>query len=73
MILSFLIAGKLKSLKHFKTEMDTIGSGTDCGVLIDSETNLLKSDTNIQLEIGDTIQCIEIREEEQEIDWSPGF
>ena len=53
--------------------MDTIGMGTDCGVLIDTETDLLGTDSNLQLEIGDQIQCIEIREEEQEIDWSPGF
>ena len=73
LILLFFIPGNLKSLKHFKSEVETIGSGQECGVLIDSETNLIPSETNIQLQTGDTIQCIEIREEDQEIDWLPGF
>lgn len=68
-----IFKGQLKSLKHHKNEVDTIGSGTDCGVCLDMDSNSLNTDSDIQLQVGDQIQCLEIREEEQEIDWSPGF
>lgn len=52
-------------MKHFKSEVDTIKMDRECG--------LVMADRDLRFEVGDIITCYDVREVEQEIDWSPGF
>ena len=60
------LTGNIQSLKHHKNEVETIGIKTECGISLDPEAD-------VTLKVGDQIECIEIRQEAQNIDWSPGF
>ncbi|KAK7487137.1 hypothetical protein BaRGS_00021632, partial [Batillaria attramentaria] len=60
-----IFQGALSSLKHFKTEVETIKVDRECGISVEDE--------DVEFEAGDIIVCYEEREVEQDIDWSPGF
>ncbi|XP_076464349.1 translation initiation factor IF-2, mitochondrial-like [Babylonia areolata] len=60
-----LYEGELSSLKHFKSEVDSVKMDRECGISID--------DQDFHFQVGDEIVCFETKEVEQEIDWTPGF
>ncbi|KAG1683200.1 Translation initiation factor IF-2, mitochondrial [Nymphon striatum] len=55
----------LESLKHKKSEVPSINSGVECGIMFD--------DKNIEFKPGDTILCYELVDVFQKIQWNPGF
>ena len=55
----------MSSLKHFKTEVETIKRDRECGISVEDE--------DLLFQVGDEIVCFETEEVEQEIDWDPGF
>ncbi|CAH1790689.1 unnamed protein product [Owenia fusiformis] len=57
--------GSLTSLKHFKTEVDTIKTDVECGIAF--------KNINVPLRPGDTVVCYENVDVKQTIDWDPGF
>lgn len=57
--------GPIVSLKHHKSEVETIKQDTECGLSI--------SDNEIQFERGDVIICYRNYTAEQTLDWTPGF
>ncbi|KAG1666617.1 Translation initiation factor IF-2, mitochondrial [Nymphon striatum] len=60
-----LYDGPLESLKHKKSEVPSINSGVECGIMFD--------DKNIEFKPGDTILCYELVDVFQKIQWNPGF
>jgi translation initiation factor IF-2 len=61
----FLCTGGLSSLKHFKSEVDSIAKDRECGISLE--------DGEIEFRVGDVIVCYESKQVKQEIDWNPGF
>ncbi|CAG2217985.1 MTIF2 [Mytilus edulis] len=57
--------GPIVSLKHHKSEVETIKQDTECGLSI--------SDNEIKFERGDVIICYRNYTAEQTLDWTPGF
>ncbi|PVD25850.1 hypothetical protein C0Q70_13514 [Pomacea canaliculata] len=57
--------GEIKSLKHFKVEVESIKMDRECGINVD--------DPNLEFQVGDVIICYDVREMEQDIDWQPHF
>lgn len=55
----------LESLRHIKTEVDTIKNGVECGVRL--------KDPEIGFQPGDTLVCFKLVDKKQECDWDPGF
>lgn len=60
-----LIAGKLDSMRHLKTEVESIKKDVECGLMFDDKT--------IFAEMGDVVVCYTTKMEPQFIDWDPGF
>lgn len=56
---------KCKSLKHYKTEVQTIKKGTEFGISFE--------DTNIKFERGDRILCYDVKMVRDKIEWELGF
>ncbi|KAM9792848.1 translation initiation factor IF-2, mitochondrial [Neosynchiropus ocellatus] len=56
--------GLLVALKHHKDEVQTVRTGMDCGLSID---------TDVEFQPGDLIVCFEEVEVPQVISWDPGF
>lgn len=52
------------ALKHHKDEVQTVGSGMECGLSVDGE---------VEFGAGDVFVCFEEREEPQVTAWNPGF
>lgn len=61
----FFFSGPIVSLKHHKSEVETIKQDTECGLSI--------SDNEIKFERGDVIICYRNYTAEQTLDWTPGF
>lgn len=57
--------GALESMRHLKSEVDTIKSGVECGLRLD--------DQSVEAENGDTLVCYTTKTMEQKTDWDPGF
>ena len=57
--------GGLSSLKHLKDEVDKVTQGKDCGIRVQDET--------VRFIAGDNVICYEIKEEQRETSWFPGF
>ena len=57
--------GKLSSLKHLKDEVDKVLQGKDCGLRVEDDT--------LRYMAGDSIICYEIKEEQRQTTWFPGF
>lgn len=63
---NFCYLGSLASLRHFKTEQDTIKKDVECGLQL--------TDKTITFEQGDILVCFEKKMVPQVTDWSPsGF
>uniref|UniRef100_T1JA40 Translation initiation factor IF-2, mitochondrial n=1 Tax=Strigamia maritima TaxID=126957 RepID=T1JA40_STRMM len=60
-----LFDGSLSSMKHLKTEVNSIKKNIECGLRL--------SDSDIRFQQGDTLICYEMVEADQKIDWDPGF
>lgn len=56
--------GPLVALKHHKDEVQTVGSGMECGLSVDAE---------VEFSAGDVFVCFEEHEEPQLTAWNPGF
>lgn len=57
--------GKLKSMKHHKTEVDSINKNVDCGLMFDGFNEEFSSE--------DKIICYTINHVPQKTSWDPGF
>ncbi|XP_078000895.1 translation initiation factor IF-2, mitochondrial-like [Glandiceps talaboti] len=57
-------SGSLTSMKHMKDNVNSITKGMECGLTFDDDFDMRS---------GDVIQCCEIVEIPQKIDWDPGF
>lgn len=57
--------GKISSLKNLKTEVETIKSGTECGIILD--------DPDINFKPQDIIISFELEEKEDDVEWDLGF
>lgn len=57
--------GELESMRHLKSEVDTIRSGVECGLRL--------ADQEVEAQNGDTLVCYTTKTVEQKTDWDPGF
>ncbi|XP_015110739.1 translation initiation factor IF-2, mitochondrial [Diachasma alloeum] len=57
--------GKLASMRHLKTEVDTVKSGVECGLRFE--------DPAVTVQPGDTIVCFKHYEVPSVTHWDPGF
>ena len=55
----------MSSLKHFKSEVDTVKTDRECGISL--------VDQDVDFQVGDIVICFDTQEVKQEIDWTPGF
>ncbi|XP_070160540.1 mitochondrial translation initiation factor 2 [Polyergus mexicanus] len=60
-----LYIGKLVSMRHMKTETETIKINVECGLRLEDPTLSFKP--------GDVLVCYQIGKKSQETDWDPGF
>ncbi|XP_072743834.1 mitochondrial translation initiation factor 2 [Anoplolepis gracilipes] len=60
-----LYTGKLVSMRHMKSETETIKTNVECGLRFEDPTLSFKS--------GDILVCYQIGQKSQETDWDPGF
>lgn len=58
--------GPLAFLKHHKDEVSVIPAEKECGVCF-------SADSPINFQEGDTVICYQLVEEDQTLDWQPGF
>ncbi|KAL2086664.1 hypothetical protein ACEWY4_017723 [Coilia grayii] len=56
--------GSLTALKHHKDDVQSVKTGMECGLSLDSD---------VEFKPGDEIVCYEETEVEQTISWDPGF
>lgn len=52
-------------MRHLKNEVDSIKKDVECGLRL--------ADGTINFRAGDTLVCYDIRKEQQETKWDPGF
>ena len=57
--------GRAASIKHLKSEVDTIKKDVECGIRLDN--------ASLQLSPGDKLVCYEMKKVPQTVDWDPGF
>jgi translation initiation factor IF-2 len=57
--------GALESMRHLKSEVDTIKKDVECGLRLHDKT--------FQAQPGDTVVCYKINMVPQVTDWDPGF
>ncbi|XP_033227277.1 translation initiation factor IF-2, mitochondrial isoform X1 [Belonocnema kinseyi] len=57
--------GKLSSMRHLKSEVDSIKADVECGLRF--------VDQSVSFQPGDTIVCYKLRYDPQYTDWNPGF
>ncbi|XP_015178130.1 PREDICTED: translation initiation factor IF-2, mitochondrial isoform X1 [Polistes dominula] len=62
---NIVYTGKLLSMRHHKEEVDTIKSGTECGLRF--------VNSSITFQPGDKIICFKPYQEKQTIEWDAGF
>ncbi|CAG0881146.1 unnamed protein product [Cyprideis torosa] len=60
-----LYDGDLASMKHLKSEVETVRSGVECGLRF--------TDHLLRFQRGDKIICYEMIPSPQKTDWNPGF
>jgi translation initiation factor IF-2 len=60
-----LLLGLLSSMRHLKNEVDSIKKDVECGLRLEDGT--------IRFKPGDSLVCYEIKKEQQQTDWDPGF
>lgn len=66
--LYLFIQGNLESLRHFGKSISTAKQGSDCGVLFET------GNEEIDIQVGDTIECFSIEHEPAKVTWNPpGF
>ena len=63
-IMSFLITGKLATMKRSVDDISQAKRETECGLSFEKFTDIQE---------GDVIQCCTVTVKEQEIDWDWGF
>jgi len=57
--------GNLRSLKHFKTEVESIKTDVECGLSFE--------DQSIVPQTGDVVVCFEYRKVKPELNWKYDF
>lgn len=60
-----LYDGQLDSMRHLKSEVDTIKKDLECGLRL--------QDFEVEAKPGDTIVCYTTNKKPQETTWDPGF
>ncbi|XP_029176075.1 translation initiation factor IF-2, mitochondrial [Nylanderia fulva] len=60
-----LYTGKLVSMRHLKTETESVKTNVECGLRFE--------DSTLSFKTGDVLVCYQIGQEPQETDWDPGF
>lgn len=63
--LTFFILGSIASLRHVKTEVNSMKQGTECGLML--------GDSSIPVQLGDTILCYKKNLVQKQLEWNPGF
>ncbi|CAK9301756.1 unnamed protein product [Gordionus sp. m RMFG-2023] len=63
---NIIYRGKIRTLKHFKTEVDSISKNNECGLS-------LEDDNGIEYKPGDIIKSISIKKITPKIQWDMGF
>jgi len=58
-------AGSLRSLKHFKNEVESVKNDVECGLSFD--------DQSVAPQTGDVVVCFEYRQMKPELDWNLEF
>ncbi|XP_046622262.1 translation initiation factor IF-2, mitochondrial isoform X1 [Neodiprion virginianus] len=58
-------SGPVESLRHIKSEVETIKNGVECGLRL--------KDPEVKFQPGDTLVCYNLVDEEQKCEWDPGF
>lgn len=53
------------SMRHMKTETETIKTNVECGLRFE--------DSTLSFKTGDVLVCYQIGHKSQETDWDPGF
>lgn len=61
----FLHLGSIASLRHVKTEVNSMKHGTECGLML--------GDSSIPVKLGDTIVCFKRTLVQKPLEWNPGF
>lgn len=62
-----VFAGGLQSMRHLKSEVDSVKSGVECGLRLQADGD------EVVPQNGDTLVCFMSRMVEQKTDWDPGF
>ncbi|KAH0568056.1 translation initiation factor IF-2, mitochondrial isoform X1 [Cotesia glomerata] len=57
--------GKVKEIRHLKSEVNSIKSGVECGLRFENP--------DVVVEPGDTVICYVIHEVSPSVNWDPGF
>ena len=57
-----VFVGSLHSLKHFKTEVESIKNDVECGLSFKDQT--------VAPQTGDVVVCFEYRKVKQELNWN---
>jgi len=60
-----LFAGGLRSLKHFRNEVESIKNNVECGLSFEDQT--------VVPQAGDIIVCFEYRKVKPELNWNLEF
>lgn len=60
-----LYDGQLDSMRHLKSEVDTIKKDLECGLRL--------QDFQVEAKPGDVVVCYTTNKKLQETDWDPGF
>ncbi|XP_034249343.1 translation initiation factor IF-2, mitochondrial isoform X2 [Thrips palmi] len=61
----FPLLGSIASLRHIKTEVNSMKHGTECGLML--------GDSSIPVKLGDTIVCFKHNLVQKPVEWNPGF
>ncbi|XP_026273627.1 translation initiation factor IF-2, mitochondrial isoform X1 [Frankliniella occidentalis] len=62
---TILYDGTIASLRHLKNEVNSMKSGTECGLML--------NDASIPVQLGDIIVCYKPLQVQKKVDWDPGF
>lgn len=57
--------GKVKEIRHLKSEVNSIKSGVECGLRFENP--------DVVVEPGDTVICYVVHEVPPRVNWDPGF
>lgn len=59
------ILGAVRSMRHFKSEVDSVKLDVECGLIL--------SDASVSPVQGDLVVCYEYKEEDRDVEWDLQF